>query len=62
MNFEELAWRRHDSPKCPAMKNNSESVTTAYLGIDPTADSLHIGQTLVGVMISATSSAQATSP
>ena len=48
MNFvEELKWRGmiHDM-----MPGTEEQLTTAYVGIDPTADSLHIGH-LVGVMM-----------
>lgn len=51
-NFiEELRWRRmiHDiMPGTEELLNSG--MTTAYLGIDPTADSLHIGH-LVGVMM-----------
>ena len=53
MNFiEELTWRGMIHTAMPGveehLKNNR--MTTAYLGIDPTADSLHIGH-LVGVMM-----------
>lgn len=51
-NFiEELRWRRmiHDIMPGTEEQLNSD-MTTAYLGIDPTADSLHIGH-LVGVMM-----------
>lgn len=53
MNFiEELTWRGMIHTAMPGveehLKNNK--ITTAYLGIDPTADSLHIGH-LVGVMM-----------
>jgi len=52
MNFiEELKWRGmiHDiMPGTEELLNRE--MTTAYLGIDPTADSLHIGH-LVGVMM-----------
>lgn len=34
----------------PARRTTRKELTTAYLGVDPTADSLHIGH-LVGVMI-----------
>ena len=52
MNFvEELNWRGmiHDISPGTEEQLNKE-LTSAYLGIDPTADSLHIGH-LVGVMI-----------
>ncbi|MCD8166371.1 MAG: tyrosine--tRNA ligase [Bacteroides sp.] len=52
MNFvEELTWRGmiHDIMPGAEEQLNKE-MTTGYLGIDPTADSLHIGH-LVGVMI-----------
>jgi len=52
MNFiEELKWRGmiHDIMPGTEEQLNKE-VTSAYLGIDPTADSLHIGH-LVGVMM-----------
>ncbi|SHF56288.1 tyrosyl-tRNA synthetase [Mariniphaga anaerophila] len=52
MNFvEELKWRGmlHDS--MPGTEEQlKKELTSAYLGIDPTADSLHIGH-LVGVMV-----------
>ena len=52
MNFiEELTWRGmlHDS--MPGMKEHlAEEMRAAYVGIDPTADSLHIGH-LVSVMM-----------
>lgn len=52
MNFvEELRWRGmlHDiMPGTEELLN--KEITTAYLGIDPTADSLHIGH-LVGIMM-----------
>ena len=52
MNFvEELEWRGMIHDIMPGAKEQLEKeMTTAYLGIDPTADSLHIGH-LVGVMI-----------
>jgi len=52
MNFvEELKWRGMIQDIMPGAEDQLEKeMTTAYLGIDPTADSLHIGH-LVGVMI-----------
>ncbi len=51
-NFvEELEWRGMIHTIMPGAKEQLEKeMTTAYVGIDPTADSLHIGH-LVGVMI-----------
>lgn len=51
-NFiEELEWRGMIHTIMPGAKEQLErEMTTAYLGIDPTADSLHIGH-LVSVMI-----------
>src|SRR5574344_3006325 len=52
MNFvEELQWRGmiHNMMLGTEEQLNKE-MTTAYVGIDPTADSLHIGH-LVGVMM-----------
>ena len=51
-NFvEELEWRGMIHTIMPGAKEQLEKeMTPAYLGIDPTADSLHIGH-LVGVMI-----------
>ena len=53
MNFiEELRWRGmiHDmTPEIEGLFRNGEMVV-AYVGIDPTADSLHIGH-LVGIMM-----------
>ncbi len=51
-NFiEELEWRGMIHTIMPGAKEQLEKeMTTAYLGIDPTADSLHIGH-LVGIMI-----------
>ena len=52
MNFiEELTWRGMVHQMTPGTEEllNRESVT-AYVGIDPTADSLHIGH-LCGVMM-----------
>lgn len=52
MNFvEELRWRGMIHSIMPGTEAQlAKEVTTAYLGIDPTADSLHIGH-LVGVMM-----------
>ncbi len=52
MNFvEELKWRGMIHDIMPGTEEQlAKEMTTAYLGIDPTADSLHIGH-LVGVMI-----------
>ncbi|MCI5783448.1 MAG: tyrosine--tRNA ligase [Bacteroidales bacterium] len=52
MNFiEELQWRGMIHSMMPGVEEQlSKEMTTAYLGIDPTADSLHIGH-LVGVMM-----------
>lgn len=52
MNFvEELQWRGMVHTIMPGTKEQLDrETTTAYLGIDPTADSLHIGH-LVGVMM-----------
>ncbi len=52
MNFvDELTWRGMIHDVMPGTKELLEKeMTTAYLGIDPTADSLHIGH-LVGVMM-----------
>ncbi|MFI3306016.1 MAG: tyrosine--tRNA ligase [Rikenellaceae bacterium] len=51
-NFiEELEWRGMIHTITPGAKEQlAKELSTAYLGIDPTADSLHIGH-LVGVMI-----------
>ncbi len=51
-NFvEELKWRGMIQDMMPGTEEQlAKEMTTAYLGIDPTADSLHIGH-LVGVMI-----------
>lgn len=51
-NFiEELTWRGMIHQMMPGTDEQlQKEMTTAYLGIDPTADSLHIGH-LVGVMI-----------
>ena len=52
MNFvEELSWRGMIHDKMPGLDEQlAKELTTAYVGIDPTADSLHIGH-LVGVMM-----------
>ncbi len=49
--IEELEWRGMIHTITPGAKEQlAKELTTGYLGIDPTADSLHIGH-LVGVMI-----------
>ena len=49
--IEELEWRGMIHTVMPGTKEQlQKGMTSAYLGIDPTADSLHIGH-LVGVMI-----------
>ncbi|MDE6290024.1 MAG: tyrosine--tRNA ligase [Muribaculaceae bacterium] len=52
MNFiEELTWRGMIHTMMPGTEDQlNKEMTTAYLGIDPTADSLHIGH-LCGVMM-----------
>ncbi|MDD6778639.1 MAG: tyrosine--tRNA ligase [Bacteroidales bacterium] len=52
MNFvEELNWRGMINNMMPGTEEQlNKEMTTAYLGIDPTADSLHIGH-LCGVMM-----------
>ncbi len=53
MNFiDELRWRGMIHDLTPGLEDaiNKEEMMTAYVGIDPTADSLHIGH-LVGVMM-----------
>ena len=52
MNFvEELEWRGMIHDMMPGLEEQlKKEMTSAYLGIDPTADSLHIGH-LVGVML-----------
>ncbi len=52
MNFiDELTWRGMIHSTTPGAEEQlNKEMTTAYLGIDPTADSLHIGH-LVGVMM-----------
>ncbi len=51
-NFiEELTWRGMIHDQMPGIANQlKKEVTAAYVGIDPTADSLHIGH-LVGIMM-----------
>ena len=52
MNFvQELKWRGMIQDMTPGTEEQlQKEMTSAYLGIDPTADSLHIGH-LVGVMM-----------
>jgi len=52
MNFiEELQWRGMIHTVMPGTEEQlAKEMTSAYVGIDPTADSLHIGH-LVGVMM-----------
>ena len=52
MNFvEELKWRGMIHDMMPGTEEQlAKELTSAYVGIDPTADSLHIGH-LVGVMM-----------
>lgn len=52
MNFvDELSWRGMVHDKMPGLEEQlAKEMTTAYVGIDPTADSLHIGH-LVSVMM-----------
>jgi len=52
MNFvEELSWRGMIHDKMPGLDEQlAKEMTSAYVGIDPTADSLHIGH-LVSVMM-----------
>lgn len=52
MDFlKELEWRGMIHSTMPGVEEQlKKGMTTAYLGIDPTADSLHIGH-LVGVMM-----------
>ena len=52
MNFvEELKWRGMIHDMMPGTEEQlAKEMTSAYVGIDPTADSLHIGH-LVGVMM-----------
>jgi len=51
-NFiDELTWRGMIHDMMPGLKEQlGKEMTTAYIGIDPTADSLHIGH-LVGIML-----------
>ena len=49
--FEEVNWRGMVHDAMPGLQDHlNEKMRTAYVGIDPTADSLHIGH-LVGVML-----------
>ena len=49
--IEELTWRGMIHTVMPGTEEQlKKGMTTAYLGIDPTADSLHIGH-LCGVMM-----------
>lgn len=49
--FEEMQWRGMIHDSMPGVNDElAKGMTTAYVGIDPTADSLHIGH-LVGVMM-----------
>ena len=49
--FEELKWRGMIQDHTPGLEEQlSKEMTTAYVGIDPTADSLHIGH-LVSIML-----------
>ena len=52
MDFiKELTWRGMIHTMMPGTEEQlAKEMTTAYLGIDPTADSLHIGH-LCGVMM-----------
>jgi len=52
MNFiEELKWRGMIHDIMPGIEEQlQKEKTTAYVGIDPTADSLHIGH-LVSIMM-----------
>ena len=52
MNFvEELRWRGMIADMMPGTEEQlQKELTSAYVGIDPTADSLHIGH-LVSVMM-----------
>ena len=52
MNFvEELTWRGMIHDIMPGTEEQlKKEMTSAYVGIDPTADSLHIGH-LVGIMM-----------
>lgn len=49
--FEEVSWRNMVHDAMPGLQEHlNEKMRTAYVGIDPTADSLHIGH-LVSVML-----------
>ncbi|BAV94470.1 tyrosine--tRNA ligase [Ichthyobacterium seriolicida] len=49
--IEELSWRGMIQDKTPGVEEQlKKEITSAYLGIDPTSDSLHIGH-LVGVIM-----------
>ena len=49
--FEEMKWRGMIHDFTPGLEEQlKKEMTTAYVGIDPTADSLHIGH-LVSVML-----------
>lgn len=50
MNFvEELRWRGMIHNIMPGTEEQlAKEQTTAYVGIDPTADSLHIGHLVIG--------------
>ncbi|HRP60414.1 MAG TPA: tyrosine--tRNA ligase, partial [Vicingus sp.] len=52
MNFiEELKWRGMIHDMMPGTEEEfAKGITSAYIGFDPTADSLHIGS-LVQIMI-----------
>ena len=52
MNFvEELTWRGMVHTMMPGTEELlAKEQVTAYLGIDPTADSLHIGQTTENIL------------
>ena len=52
MNFvEELKWRGMINDIMPGAEEQlNKEMTSGYVGIDPTADSLHIGH-LVGIMM-----------
>jgi len=49
--FEEVNWRQMVHDVMPGLQEHlNEAMRSAYIGFDPTADSLHIGH-LVGVML-----------
>ena len=54
-NFvEELRWRGMLQDIMPGTEEQlNKEVTTAYVGIDPTADSLHIGHRRTGLPLNA---------